>query len=124
VTRAADLRRLAAIDIVFLGFTFVVAEYVLGVLLSVALGLFVLVRSHSLWQVTLGAYLICVGINYTPMFLYSISIANRNNARAELGTELIEKRNVMAKYRRISLLLLVPLVPPVLAVCGRGDSTA
>jgi hypothetical protein len=124
VIRVADIRRLAAIDIVFLGFKFVVVEYCLGVLLSVALGLFVLIRSHSVWQVTLGVYLICVGINYIPMFLYTISIANKQNAQAELGSELTEKRKAMAKYRRISLLLLVPFVLPVLAISGRATSTA
>jgi hypothetical protein len=123
VTRA-DIRRLAAIDVVFLGFKFVVLEYGLGVLLSVALGVFVLVRSHSIWQVTLGVYLICVGINYIPMFLYAISIANRKNAQAELGAELIGERKVVAKYRRISLLLLIPFVLPALTISGRANSTA
>jgi hypothetical protein len=114
-----DMRRLAAIDIAFLGYKFIFAEYAFGVLFSIALGLFVLLRSHSFWEVALGAYLLCLGINYAPMLAYTVSIANKENALAELGDELIEKRAAMAKYRRMSLLLLVPLAVPFLAITQR-----
>jgi len=94
-------------------------------LFSIALGIFVLFRAHSNWQVVLGWYLICLGINYVPMFAYTISIANKQNARTELGEELKEKRRAMAKYRRFSLLLLVPMSLPVLSILrrllGSGD---
>src|SRR5215831_7104881 len=117
--RSLNFRQLAAIDIVFLGFRLVVGEYVFGVVFSMALGIFVLLRSHSIWQVGLGAYLICLGLNYVPMFAYTISIANKQNAGAELGEELKESRRAMAKYRRLSLLLLVPLSLPVLSIVRR-----
>jgi len=117
--RSLNFRKLAAIDIVFLGFRLVLAEYAFGVMFSMALGMFVLFRSHSIWQVGLGAYLICLGLNYVPMFAYTISIANKQNARAELGEELKESRRAMAKYRRLSLLPLVPLSLPVLSIVRR-----
>jgi hypothetical protein len=53
-----NLRKLAAIDIIFLGYRFVLAEDALGVFFSDALGLLVLYRSHSFWQALLGIYLI------------------------------------------------------------------
>ena len=109
-----DLRKLAAIDTVFLGSKFVIAEFACGVILSLALGVFVLLRSHSYWQVMLGIYFLCLGINYVPMLSWSIAIAKKQNARAELGDELTDKRGAMAKYRRESLVLLVPLLPLVL----------
>jgi len=112
------VRKLAAIDIVFLGFRLVVAEYAFGVLGSIALGVFVLLRNHSKWQIAIGVYLICLGVNYLPMFAYAVSIGNKQNARAELGDELIEERRAMSKYRRLSLLLLVPLALPVCAIIG------
>jgi len=112
-------RKLAAIDIVFLGFWLVVGEYAFGVLFSIALGIFVLLRSHSIWQVAMGLYLICLGINYLPMLGYALSIANKQNALAELGDEMIEERRAMSRYRRISLLLLVPMVLPVLTITRR-----
>jgi hypothetical protein len=114
--RAVDIRRLAAIDIALLGYKFVVAEYAVGVLLSIALGLFVFFRSHSFWQVALGSYLICVGIDYVPMLAYAVAIGSRQRAQAEIADELTEKRRAMSKYRRISLLLLIPLLVPVLAL--------
>jgi|SRR6516225_2915352 hypothetical protein len=112
----ANVRKLVAIDIVFLGFKVVVAEYACGVLLSIALGIFVLFRSRSAGQAILGVYFLCLGINYLPLFVYARSIRSKERARGELGTELIEKRSAMAKYRRFSLLLLVPLVIPILAI--------
>jgi hypothetical protein len=115
----ANLRKLAAIDIVFLGYKFVLAEYAVGVFLSAALGVFVLFRGHSFWQVVLGIYLICLGINYIPMLAYTLSIANKESARAELAGELSDKAGAMAKYRRQSLLLLVPFAPPTLAIIQR-----
>ena len=113
---APSLRKLAAIDVVFLGYTAVVVEYACGVLLSLALGIFVLLRSHSAWQAALGGYLICLGINYVPMLVYALSIADKHAAREELGGELAETRAAMSKYRRISLLLLLPLAGPLLAM--------
>jgi len=115
-----DVRKLAAIDIVFLGFGVVVTEYACGVLLSIALGIFVLFRSHSAGQAILGAYFLCLGINYIPLLVYSLSIGNNDEARAELGNELIDKRRAMAKYRRLSLLLLAPLVIPILAISRKA----
>ena len=118
MARSLTFRKLAAIDIVFLGFKLVLAEYAFGVLFSLALGAFVLVRSHSVWQIMLGVYLICLGINYIPMFAYTVSIANRQNAQAEMADELGDKPKAMSKYRGVSLLLLVPLLVPILVVIG------
>jgi hypothetical protein len=118
VKRRFDFRKLAAIDIVFLGYKLVFAEYAFGVLFSIALGIFVLLRGHSVWQVVLGTYLISLGINYVPMFAYTVSIRNKQNAQTELADELREKRKAMSKYRRLSVLLLVPLLVPVLMVRG------
>jgi hypothetical protein len=41
-----DLRKLAAIDIAFLGYGLIVGEFAFGVVFSLALGAFVLVRGH------------------------------------------------------------------------------
>ena len=75
-----DLRKLAAIDIAFLGRRVIVAEFAGGAVLSAALGLFVLFRQHSFWQIVLGVYLICLGINYVPMFAHAVAIPTRERA--------------------------------------------
>jgi hypothetical protein len=114
--RAINFRRLAAIDIALLGYKLILVEYAGGVLLSVALGVLALFRGHTFWQILVGVYLICLGINYLPMLVYTLAIANKQNARAEIADELADKRKAMSKYRRKSLLLFVPLLVPILAV--------
>ena len=111
-----DIRKLAAIDIVLLGSKLIIGEFAAGVLLSTALGIFVLLRGHSFWQVVLGVYLICLGINYVPMFVYAVAITKKHSAWEEMADELTDKNKAMAKYRRQSLLLLVPLLVPLLAL--------
>jgi hypothetical protein len=110
-------RKLAAIDIVFLGSEFIIAEFAGGVLLCVALGAFVLFRDASFTQFALGLYLMSLGINYVPMLIYAIAITRGESARAELGDELDDKSLAMAKYRRQSVLLLIPLLMPIVALC-------
>ena len=63
-----NARKLAAIDLVFLGSKVIIVEFAIGIFFSAALGFFVLLRGHgSLVQVVLGLYLISIGINYVPM---------------------------------------------------------
>jgi hypothetical protein len=115
-----NFRKLAAIDVAFLGPKLIVTEFAFGVLFSLALGIFALLRAHSLWGTAVGTYLVCPGINYGPMLGYAVAIGNRENARLELGDELKEKQVAMSKYRRQSLLLLVPLVVPIFAIFRRA----
>jgi|SRR5215467_1431455 len=112
-----NARKLAAIDLVFLGPKVIIVEFAIGIFFSAALGFFVLLRGlGSLVQVVLGLYLISIGINYVPMLIYAIAITKANSARAELGSELDNKGAAMAKYRRQSLWLLVPLSVPVIVI--------
>jgi hypothetical protein len=99
-----------------LGPVFIISEFAAGVLLSLALGAFVLLRAGSEWQIALGLYFLSLGLNYVPMLVYAIEIARRGSALAEIGSELSNKREAMAKYRRQSLFLLVPLVVPAVAL--------
>lgn len=119
--RIANFRRLAAIDIAFLGFQVILAEFLCGAVLSTALGAWVLLRSHSHWQVALGIYLLGLGMNYLPLVVFALSVGSRQNARLELASELADQRRAMSKYRRLSLLLLVPfLVPLLILIQGRS----
>jgi hypothetical protein len=118
-----NLRRLAAIDLVFLGSRFVLAEYAVGLVLCLALGLFVLFRSHSYGQVVLGIYFIGLGANYAPMLGWAVAITKKRNAEAELSGELSDKHRAMAKYRRLSLVLLIPLSVAILMITQRRSSS-
>jgi hypothetical protein len=80
-------------------------------------------RGGSYWQLALGLYLILLGINYVPMLAYAVAISKGQSAEAELSDELSDKRRAMAKYRRQSLFLLVPLAAPIAAL-RQGSSGA
>jgi hypothetical protein len=116
-------RKLAAIDIAFLGSGFIITEFAAGVLLCFALGAFILLRAHSFWQLALGLYFISLAINYVPMLIYAVAFTRRRNARIEIADELNDKRRAMAKYRRQSMFLLIPLLVPIVTLRVRPLSS-
>jgi hypothetical protein len=111
-----DIRRLAAVDIAFLGSRFILVEFSMGVFGSLGLGALTLVRTHSLGGTLFGAYLVCIGLNYVPLLVHGIDLVRYGTAKQEIADELPEKHRMFRKYRRQSLLLLVPLVVPILAI--------
>ena len=112
-------RKLAAIDVAFLGRPLILAEFAAGVVLGVALGAFIVFRSRSPMQTALGIYLVALGFNYVPMLLHALEFNDRATARAEIADELESPQKAMAKYRRQSLFLLIPLVPAIVALRDR-----
>lgn len=112
----ADFRKLAAVDMAYLGPRLVLAEFSIGVFGSFALGVFALVRSRSLGGIALASYLLSIGINYVPLLLYAVNLARLQTAHYEIAEETVDKRRMFRKYRRQSLLLLVPLAVPILAL--------
>lgn len=113
-------RKLAAIDLAFLGPKIIISEFAFAVLFAPTLGVFVLLRGHrSPAQIALGFYLISLGLNYVPMLAYAVAINEAKSARTELGKELDDKRAAISKYRRQSTWLLMPLVVPIIALMQR-----
>jgi hypothetical protein len=91
-------RKLAAIDLAFLGPKVIISEFAFGVLFSTVLGVFVLLRGHrSPVQIALGLYFISLGLNYVPMLVYAIAINKAKSALTELDNELDDKRTAMKK---------------------------
>jgi len=115
-----DIRKLAAIDLEFLGPKVIVTEFGLGVASSLALGILTLRagihRFHSARMIVLGFYLLSLGINYIPLLLHAIDMSRHGTAGQEIADELEDKRAAFRKYRRQSLLLLLPLVVAVAAI--------
>ena len=107
-----DIRTLAALDIAFLGPRVILIEFTAGVLLPVALGSLTLARAGSLSGTLFGVYLITLGINYVPLMIYAVSIVRAGSASAEIADESHDRARMFRRYRRQSLLLLVPLVVP------------
>ncbi len=116
-----NIRKLAALDIVFHGYKFILIEFGLGVFFCGFWGVFNLftffhASTHPSFSGILGLCLSYLAINYVPLLLYAIAIVRRKSAEEEVSFEL-EHRNVYArKYTLQSLLLLLPLVVPVLAI--------
>jgi hypothetical protein len=119
-----NVRKLAAIDLHFLGPKIILTEFGLGVPIMLVMGTLSLrvglLRTHATWQIALGVYLVLLAINYIPMLWCAIDIARHRTAAAELGDELSDKAAAMRKYRRQSLWLLVPLAVPVVWIVQRG----
>ncbi len=116
-----NIRKLAALDIVFHGPKLILAEFGFGVVFSAALGAYVafvgfFMAQGTLWQALLGCYLLCIALNYVPLFIYAIGLARRGNAREAVAFELDHKEHYTRKYTVQSLLLVLPLVVPVLAL--------
>jgi hypothetical protein len=114
-----NVRKLAAIDLQFLGPRLVLTEFCLGVSGSMVLGFLTLRaghRSHSARMITLGGYLLMLGINYVPLLLHAIDMTWHRAVGREIAGELGDKRAAFRKYRRQSLLLLLPLVVPTAAI--------
>ncbi len=115
-----NVRKLSAIDLYFLGPKLIVAEFGLG---AVALGAFGLLtlragihQQHGVRLMAWGIYMLTVGINYVPLLLHAVGIARRGIAEKEIADELRDRRAASRKYRRQSLLILLPLVVLILAI--------
>lgn len=111
-----NIRKLAAVDIAFLGPKVILAEFSLGVIGPLALGIFILYRSHSIWQAGLGWYIFSLGINYVPLLLYAAKISRDGTARAETADVMAQVPRPNFKYTIQSLTLLVPLLVPSIAI--------
>jgi membrane protease YdiL (CAAX protease family) len=108
-----NVRKIAAVDLTFLGERFVIAEFVIAVLGSAALGALTLERARSSGGIAFGWYLLALALNYVPMAVSAIDLTRRRSAHAEISAEIVDRRRLFRKYRRQSLLLLVPLAVPV-----------
>ena len=116
-----NVRKLAALDIVLHGAKLILAEFAFAVAFGAIVGgfnLFIFFHNptHPLPVAMGGFFFAWIAINYVPMLLYATSIARGKNAEREVKFELEHKDYYMRKYTIQSLLLLLPLVVPLLAI--------
>ncbi len=116
-----NIRKLAALDVVFHGSRLILAEFALGVVFCGGGGIFTLFTffrnpSHPVFVVIIGLYLSWLAVNYVPLLLYTISIVRGKSAEREVAFELEHKDVYARKYGLQSLLLALPLVVPLLAL--------
>ena len=116
-----NIRKLAALDIVFHGSRLILAEFALGVLGSGGFGAFSLFAffhnsDHPFPEAFMSCFLLWIAMNYVPLLLYAISIVRGKSAQLEVAFELEHKDFYARKYTTQSVLLVLPLVVPVLAI--------
>ncbi len=116
-----NIRKLAALDIVFHGVKLILAEFAVAVGVSGFLGVFSLVAffrnpEHPFAMEMPGFILTYIALNYLPLMLYAISIMRKRSAEREVAFELEHKDFYARKYTAQSFLLVLPLIVPVLAI--------
>ncbi len=117
-----NIRKLAALDLVFHGSRFILAEFAGAVIACGIFGVWSLVAfirtpSHSIISLLIGLVLCWIALNYVPLLLYAIDIVRRKSAQQEVAFELEHKDIYARKYTLQSVcLLLLPLVIPILSL--------
>ena len=121
--RIINVRKLAALDIALHGAPLILVEFGAAITIGAALGVWLtstalpVSQGAALFRLVLGAYFLGLAINYVPLLLYGIAVARRGSARQEAAAELAEKDGRSARrYGTQSLLLILPLVIPALAL--------
>ena len=116
--RLIEVRKLAALDMAWLGTRLVLAEYALGVVLPAALGTLSLglgVARHAelyQWPVLGGIWLLTIAANYVPLFLYAVALARAGTVQEEAQAE----RPHIRRYVLQQAMILVPLLVLALSV--------
>jgi hypothetical protein len=90
-----EVRKLAAVDMAWLGARMVVTEYALGVMLPLVLGILSLragLAQQDLlnWKTILGTWLVTISVNYVPLFIYAVAIARAGTVQEEGLPEFAE----------------------------------
>jgi hypothetical protein len=112
-----NIRKLAAVDMVFHGARFILAEFAIGIffplligILSIRTGWFGSVR--SIWETAFGTWLVAIGLNYVPLFIYAALIARAGTVQAEGRPEVANAK----RYGFQQAFILVPLMIVIMAI--------
>ncbi|HEV2415686.1 MAG TPA: hypothetical protein VGX27_12855 [Candidatus Dormibacteraeota bacterium] len=109
-----NVRRLAALDMTFLGTQVIVAEYAAGVVLPWVIAALSVRRG----VLPLGIPLPWIGLNNVPLFVHAVDLARRGTAREEVAAELADPPQARS-YSWRQLWILVPLGVVVFALLQR-----
>ena len=70
-------RKLAAVDLAFLGPRVILPEFILGIVGPIGLGIWTIAKVRSTGGILFGAYLLLIGVNYIPLLGHAISLAKQ-----------------------------------------------
>ncbi len=116
-----SIRKLAAVDMAWLGTRVIVAEYAFGIVLPLILGL-ISIRSglfgldRSGWEVALGFWLVGIAANYIPLFLYAVLIARGGTVKEEGQPEFAHAK----RYGVQQVVILIPFLVIALTLIQEG----
>jgi hypothetical protein len=112
-----SIRKLAAVDMAWLGTRIILVEYALGIILPLILGV-ISIRSgfsssvFSTWEAASGLWLVSIATNYVPLFIYAVLLAKGGTVKAEGEPELAHAR----RYGVQQIIILVPFLVVILAL--------
>jgi hypothetical protein len=118
-----NIRKLAAVDMAGLGTRFILAEYAIGIILPLILGL-VSFRAGLLgpvkinWESALGFWLMGIATNYIPLFIYAVLIARGGTVKKEGQPELARA----TRYGVQQVIILVPFLVVIVALVQEARS--
>lgn len=112
-----NIRKLAALDMLLHGVRLIQAEFGIGILVPVMLGVRLLragwsPAAKSGWDIGLGLWLIGMAANYVPLFIYTILIARAGTIQEEGQPELPQVK----RYSLQQVIIFVPFLVAALAV--------
>jgi hypothetical protein len=91
----------------------VLTEFFLGVLVSVALGCWLLARAHSATGRAVGIWVLGAGLNYAPLAGYGFALLRPGALEAELAG--VEIQSELRRYSVLQLWIFLPLSLVVLS---------
>jgi hypothetical protein len=114
-----NVRRLAAVDMHGSRGTarrrrIILAEFLVGVVAMVALGIWFLASSSSLGGRAIGLWFTGAGLNYAPLSIHAIALTRPGALDAELTGVDIDRE--LRRYTVLQLWVFVPLALVVFAV--------
>jgi hypothetical protein len=117
-----NVRKLAALDLVFHGSRFVLIEFagavvLTGVLAALSLRSALWGPGHPVvWELVLGVLLASIGANYVPLLMNSVDLIRGGTAREEVALELEQAGQSQRRYETQQFLLAVPLAMVAIAI--------
>ena len=117
-----NIRKLAALDLLFHGPRFVLIEFGGAVVLTFGLAVLSMRSALSgpgqpvVWEIVLGVLLASIGANYLPLLINAVALIRSGTARQEVAGELEQARQSQRRYGIQQFLLVVPFAVLAIAV--------
>lgn len=103
-----QIKKLAAVDMIWIGSRIAIPEYLLGIILPLGLSVF----SFYKGQTIMGIWLISIAANYVPLFIYAVNLKLTNKVEIVGRPEIAYAK----KYGTQQIIILIPFLVVILAI--------